>query len=414
MLSELQLLIAKEADLQSKIAKIENGDPDALYIDRVVEMRAPKSTERLEQQQEKLETLRRKRDDLTWEIDSGPDGKPPSKAKQKQLDALQREIAALEDTTADRQMELEKSSYKVNMQTVIKASAFDRAMKLEAELNKIHGRIIKLLDSIKGYEMESRRLRLEERKYNLAKQKLSGAFDVDPETAKSSTKWTTRAATRKFEIGSFGGAYGLRVRDARRFFSHEIFLNASGPCRFFQYGGVFSRNKGLGGVKNRETLRRAGDCRFLDVSERRVRQLRDEKVIAEVRPGLYDLIDTNHRYINYLRKRNPEGDETIDYNTERAKLVRAKRKNEEYELQLKENQLHAAEDIEAVMTDMLVNFKSRLMAIPSKLAPVLCKKTDKAEIFALLKDHIDEALMELSDFKTTFGERVKEDEKSDG
>ena len=154
-------------------------------------------------------------------------------------------------------------------------------------------------------------------------------------------------------------------------------------------------------------------ARFLDVSERRVRQLRDEKVIAEVRPGLYDLIDTNHRYINYLRKRNPESETTIDYNTERAKLVRAKRKNEEYELQLKENKLHAAEDIEAVMTDMLVNFKSRLMAIPSKLAPVLSKKTDKTEIFALLKDHIDEALAELSDFKTTFGERVK-DEESDG
>ena len=110
-------------------------------------------------------------------------------------------------------------------------------------------------------------------------------------------------------------------------------------------------------------------ARFLDVSERRVRQLRDEKVIAEVRPGLYDLIDTNHRYINYLRKRNPESEETIDYNTERAKLVRAKRKNEEYELQLKENTLHAAADIEAVMTDMLVNFKSRLMAIPSKAGP---------------------------------------------
>lgn len=72
--------------------------------------------------------------------------------------------------------------YTVTMQTVIKASAFDRAMKLEAELNRIHGRIIKLLDSIKGYEMESRRLRLEERKYNLAKQKLSGAYDIDPET----------------------------------------------------------------------------------------------------------------------------------------------------------------------------------------------------------------------------------------
>lgn len=154
-------------------------------------------------------------------------------------------------------------------------------------------------------------------------------------------------------------------------------------------------------------------ARFLDISERRVRQLRDEKVIAEVRPGLYDLTEANHRYINYLRKRNPESEAVIDYNTERAKLVRAKRKNEEYELQLKEQRLHAAEDIESVMTDMLVNFKARLMAIPSKLAPVLCKKTDRAEIFRLLKEHIDEALLELSDFKAAFGEKV-DDEESNG
>lgn len=155
-------------------------------------------------------------------------------------------------------------------------------------------------------------------------------------------------------------------------------------------------------------------ARFLDVSERRVRQLRDEKVIAEVRPGLYDLIDTNRRYINYLRKRNPESETAVDYNTERALLVRAKRKSEEYELQLKENRLHASEDIETVMKDMLVNFKARLMAIPAKLAPVLCKKTDRAEIFKLLKEHIDEALQELSDFKAAFGEGANEDEESNG
>lgn len=151
MLAELQLLIAKEADLQNKITALEKGDPDALYIDRVVEMRTPKGTARLEQQREKLE-------------------------------ALQREIAALQDTTGDKERELEREGYNVTMQTVIKASVFDRVMKLEAELNKIHGRIIKLLDSIKGYEMESRRVRLEERKYNLAKQKLSGAYDIDPDT----------------------------------------------------------------------------------------------------------------------------------------------------------------------------------------------------------------------------------------
>ena len=52
MLAELQTLIAKEADLQNKIAALEHGDPAALYIDRVVEMRAPKGTKRLEQQRD--------------------------------------------------------------------------------------------------------------------------------------------------------------------------------------------------------------------------------------------------------------------------------------------------------------------------------------------------------------------------
>lgn len=157
-------------------------------------------------------------------------------------------------------------------------------------------------------------------------------------------------------------------------------------------------------------------ARFLDVSERRVRQLRDEKIIEEYpnSNGLYDLVPTTHKYINYLRKRNPESEENIDYNTERAKLVRAKRLNEEFELQIKENKLHCSEDIETIMTDMLINFKSRLMAIPSKLSPVLCKKTDKAEIFKILKGQIDEALNELADFKTVFGERVNDDEESNG
>lgn len=181
MLAELQLLIAKEADLQNKISAIEKGSPDALFIDRVVEVRVPKGKERLEKQQEKLEALRREHDDLLWEMDA-ESGKPPTKRQEKKLETLQREIAELQDTTADKERELEESGYNVSEQTVIKASAFERAMKLEAELNKIHGRIIKLLDSIKGYELESRRVRLEERKYNLAKQKLSGAFDIDPDT----------------------------------------------------------------------------------------------------------------------------------------------------------------------------------------------------------------------------------------
>ena len=153
-------------------------------------------------------------------------------------------------------------------------------------------------------------------------------------------------------------------------------------------------------------------ARFLDVTERRVRQLRDEKVISEAAPGLYNLQETNRKYINYLRKRNPESDENIDYNTERAKLMRAKRQNEEFDLHLKEGRLHEAVEIETVMKDMLVNFKSRMMSIPSKLSPILAKKTDRAEIFKIIKAQVDEALSELSDYETAFGERG-DDEASD-
>lgn len=146
-------------------------------------------------------------------------------------------------------------------------------------------------------------------------------------------------------------------------------------------------------------------ARILDVSERRVRQLKAENVIQEYKgtAGLYELVPTIHNYINFLRKKNPESAENIDYNTERAKLVKAKRLNEEYDLRVKEGDLHTSADIESVMTDMLINFKSRLMAIPAKLSPVLSKKNDKAEISKILKGAIDEALNELSDFDRTFG-----------
>ena len=74
-----------------------------------------------------------------------------------------------------------KESLKTAMKTIIKASPFDRAMKVEAELNKLNGRIIKLLDSMRAYEADQSRLALERLKYQLARQKATGEFEVDPE-----------------------------------------------------------------------------------------------------------------------------------------------------------------------------------------------------------------------------------------
>ena len=78
----------------------------------------------------------------------------------------------------------------------------------------------------------------------------------------------------------------------------------------------------------------AAIARWLDLTERRVRQLRDKKIIEEARPGLYNLLDTLHRYIHYLRKDGTDNELDIDYNTERARLVKAKREKEELELEM--------------------------------------------------------------------------------
>jgi hypothetical protein len=66
--------------------------------------------------------------------------------------------------------------------TIESASAFEHIMRLKDMEIRIHGRILKLLDSMKGYELEKQRLDLEERKYRLAKQKLSGEYSVDAAT----------------------------------------------------------------------------------------------------------------------------------------------------------------------------------------------------------------------------------------
>ncbi len=70
---------------------------------------------------------------------------------------------------------------------------------------------------------------------------------------------------------------------------------------------------------------------------------------------------------------------------------------------LKEGKLHSAEDVEQIVTTMILNFRSRIMAIPSRLAARLSKESDTMTIFNILKEATDDALNELSDYDRLFG-----------
>lgn len=134
---------------------------------------------------------------------------------------------------------------------------------------------------------------------------------------------------------------------------------------------------------------------WLGLSERRVRQLRDEGIIEERRPGLYDLQATVLKYINYQRA----GSGT-NLNDERAMLTKAKREAAEMENKLREGSLIETADIEPRLKNTFLIFRSRILALPAKLSPKLATMGgQQAEIFDILRDELEEALSVLSDYK---------------
>ena len=148
-------------------------------------------------------------------------------------------------------------------------------------------------------------------------------------------------------------------------------------------------------------------AQWLCLTERRVRQLRDEGVIVEARPGLYELQPTVARYITYI---GGAGKETLT--NERMKLTRAKREAAELENELRKGEVHRTEDIERGIKSMFLNIRSRFLALPAKLSPTLATMGgNQTGIFDELTPAIDEILEEMSDYRVAF---AVQDGESDG
>lgn len=139
-----------------------------------------------------------------------------------------------------------------------------------------------------------------------------------------------------------------------------------------------------------------------------MRQLRDEGVLKEESPGLYDLQQCVLRYIVYLRRGSSE------LNDEKTKLTKAKREAAEYENDLLKGNLHRTEDIEKGLKTIFLNIRSRMLALPAKLSPELSTMSgDQGKIFDRLKGGIDEALEEISDYRNVLANIGNENEKTD-
>lgn len=138
------------------------------------------------------------------------------------------------------------------------------------------------------------------------------------------------------------------------------------------------------------------------ITDRRVRQLREEGVISEVARGKYELFECTRKYCDYLRQAmnaNAGSKETkLNLDTEKALHEKAKREKAELQLQVMRGEVHLGSDVEHVMTDMISRVRSKLLALPSKVAPFVLGYDNISKIQAILNKHVEEALLELSEY----------------
>lgn len=153
----------------------------------------------------------------------------------------------------------------------------------------------------------------------------------------------------------------------------------------------------------------------LGLSERRIRQLRQQGVLRSNSAGNYLLNESVQAYIEVVTKGTDGSGNSaaLDLTRERAGLMKAKREDQEYELALKRGDLHRSSEIRQVMSAVFGNFRSRLLSIPAKASPVVAVKSNKAEIYQYLKELVDEALNELADFDKLFPEQGTGNERKE-
>ena len=141
-------------------------------------------------------------------------------------------------------------------------------------------------------------------------------------------------------------------------------------------------------------------AKALGLSRQRVSQLLQEGVLATDEKNNILVIKSVINYVKYRGQSSAEEVSSSDdavYEFEKAKNERAKRKIAELKLAKMNGEVYSAATVEQVMTEMLVNLRTQLLGLPTKLAPQLQNVT-KEEAYNLLTQEIEDKLAELSEY----------------
>ena len=137
-------------------------------------------------------------------------------------------------------------------------------------------------------------------------------------------------------------------------------------------------------------------ARVLGMSRQSVHKLVQKAIIQKDEHSRIDLFKAVPLYISYVRSGREAGERAAaDYNEEKARLTRAQADTAELALLEKSGVVIPADEAVLAWEAMLTNCKNKLLAIPSKAAPMLAAETDTAIVLDLLEDYVRDALTEL-------------------
>ena len=137
--------------------------------------------------------------------------------------------------------------------------------------------------------------------------------------------------------------------------------------------------------------------KLLDLSPRRIRQLVDEGVIPREERGRYALVPAVRGYITFLRERAVNADVGSDeLGRHRARKLKAEAEQAEMKSGEMRGDLLPKSEVHIAVTASFGRVRSKLLALPSKMAPLTTAAKNTAEAQAMLKDVVHEALSELA------------------
>ena len=155
------------------------------------------------------------------------------------------------------------------------------------------------------------------------------------------------------------------------------------------------------------------------VSERRVQQFASDGIIDFVKVGKtnrYDLLETVRKYVAYLKEEVSTDEVTsLEERKLKAEAEYKEMKAAEARIHLAELEgtMHRSEDVEAVMTDLVYNIRSMLVALPGRLAVDVTGAATPAEASEIIRTEVYKILTELAGYKydpEVYARRVRDRE----